>query len=331
MINFTLVFLRILNPELSHIIALKFLKFLNFSGLLDLFFNYKFDNDNFAFKNLIFRNRLGLAAGLDKNGDYFNELGKLGFGFIEVGTITPLPQIGNTKPRIWRLTDQNSIINRLGFNNKGVDYLVTNLKKRTFKGILGVNIGANSFSTGKKRIDDYLICFKKVYKYADYITVNISSPNTPHLRELHQPKNFHALMESLSKLREELGFINPVLIKVSPDEDYDTLAKIVGYLKRYNFDGLVATNTSISRPKLKDENILAKEGGLSGKLLFDRSTEVLHTLSKMNPGLLIGVGGVFDSSDFKKKMNVGADLVQIYSSFVFEGPSVIKKILANKI
>ena len=172
---------------------------------------------------MIFKNQLGTAAGLDKNGDFIDALGELGFGFLEVGTTTPLPQDGNSKPRVFRNYNENSIINRLGFNNKGVDYLVNNLKKRKYKGIVGVNIGANKTSSGKQRIDDFLICLEKVHKFADYITINISSPNTPNLRELHNEENLKILITALEKKSNEIKLNIPIFIKISPDESEQVL------------------------------------------------------------------------------------------------------------
>ena len=201
-----LLLIRLLPPEISHLVALNALNFLNKLNLIGLLFPHTNSSQSFKFKGLIFKNRLGIAAGLDKNGDYINSLGALGFGFIEIGTITPLAQSGNPKPRIFRFPSQGAIVNRLGFNNKGVDYLVEKVKLRTFEGVLGINIGANKTSEGQKRIDDYVECFTKVCPFADYIAVNISSPNTPNLRSLHLEENFLPLFEALSVAREKMQY-----------------------------------------------------------------------------------------------------------------------------
>ena len=200
--KFLLLCLRLLPPELAHVIALNSLQFVYKIKLASRLFPIPQSNSNFIYKNLTFKNKLGIAAGLDKNGDFIDALGALGFGFIEVGTVTPVPQHGNSKPRIFRFPAENAIINRLGFNNKGVDYLVRQVKHRKYSGILGINIGANKDSLGQKRIDDYVECFQKVAPYADYITINISSPNTPNLRALHSKDNFIPLFSAL-KQREK--------------------------------------------------------------------------------------------------------------------------------
>lgn len=319
--------LRLLPPELSHLIALKTLNFFYKLGILGLIFKPVTSNFSFKIGSLTFPNRLGLAAGLDKNGDYFNALGKLGFGFIEVGTVTPKPQFGNPKPRIWRITSEKSIINSLGFNNKGIEHLLRNLKRRKFEGILGVNIGANKISNQGEKIQDYLYCFRRVAEYADYITINISSPNTPGLREFHQEQEFKNLITKIASLREELKFSNPVFIKISPDEDHGLLAKLVEIARASKIDGFLATNTSISREMISNKSIKDLPGGLSGKLLQDKSNAVIKKLAALDCGVLIGVGGVSSKDDFDEKIKLGSSLVQIYTGFVYEGPKIISKIL----
>jgi len=245
-----LAFLRMLPPELAHSIALYSLQYLYRFKLIGIFFPNRFFNAPFHFKGLEFKNRLGIAAGLDKNGDFIDSLGSLGFGFIEVGTITPKPQSGNPKPRIFRFTDQEAIVNRLGFNNKGVDYLVEKVKVRKYNGVLGINIGANKDSTGQKRIDDYIECFQKVSSFADYITVNISSPNTPGLRTLHSKENFLPLFQAINNARELEQFTNPIFIKLSPDEELGTISEITKAIKKFNFDGVIASNTTVDKSNL---------------------------------------------------------------------------------
>ena len=297
--------------------------------LIGIFFPNRFFNAPFHFKDLEFKNRLGIAAGLDKNGDFIDSLGSLGFGFIEVGTITPKPQSGNPKPRIFRFTDQEAIVNRLGFNNKGVDYLVEKVKVRKYNGVLGINIGANKDSTGQKRIDDYIECFQKVSSFADYITVNISSPNTPGLRTLHSKENFLPLFQAINNARELEQFTNPIFVKLSPDEELGTISEITKAIKKFNFDGVIASNTTVDKSNLTLSSNAELAGGLSGKPLLQKSNELLDLVHFKEPELLkIGVGGVHDKESFDMKLEKGASLVQIYTSFIYHGPSIIKKLLS---
>jgi len=279
---------------------------------------------------MIFENRLGTAAGLDKNGDYIDCLGALGFGFIEVGTITPKAQLGNSKPRVFRVFKEEAIINRLGFNNKGVDYLVERLKKRTFNGVVGVNIGANKTSNGQKRIDDYIECFNKVQNYADYIAVNISSPNTPGLRDLHSSSNLKILIESLDEATKLCGYTKPIFLKVSPDENNESVNEIIQIVNDSSFTGLIVSNTSIDKTLLKNNSYHDYEGGLSGKPIMDKSTQLLNHIHKNNLSMpLIGVGGVLSKQDFQNKINSGAQLVQLYTGFVVKGPKIVSDILKD--
>ena len=323
-----LSFLRLLPPEISHFLALHALKFLYKANLISLFFPYDNSLELFQFKGLTFKNRLGIAAGLDKNGDFFDALGALGFGFIEVGTITPKPQPGNPKPRVFRFSDQEAIVNRLGFNNKGVDYLVKRLKGRKYEGVLGINIGANKDSIGQKRVDDYIECFQKVSAYADYITVNISSPNTPGLRSLHSKENFSPLFKAINHIREKEKFLNPIFIKLSPDEHKDVTSEITMAIKEFNFDGVITSNTTTQKSNLIFQSKADLSGGLSGKPLLRKSNELLSLVHSREPELLkIGVGGVHNKESFNMKLEKGASLVQIYTSFIFHGPKIIKKLL----
>jgi len=323
-----LFLLRLLPPEISHSIALNALNFLYKFNLTSILFPYEDSSESFEFKGLIFKNKLGIAAGLDKNGDFINSLGALGFGFIEVGTVTPLAQPGNPKPRIFRFPSQGAIVNKLGFNNKGVDYLVKKIKLRNFNGILGVNIGANKISEGQKRVDDYIECFKKVYPYADYITVNISSPNTPNLRSLHQEENFLPLFEALNLARIETKYHNPIFIKLSPDEDEQIIAGIIEAINKFEFDGVITSNTTIEKDNLRHSGRHNLEGGLSGKPLLEKSNELLKLAHSYAPNLLkIGVGGVDSKESFNSKLDNGASLVQIYTSFIYHGPKILRKLL----
>jgi len=320
--------MRMLPPELAHSVALNALQLLYKLKLIKIFFPHRFSETSFTFKGLKFKNKLGIAAGLDKNGDFINSLGALGFGFIEVGTITPKPQFGNPKPRVFRFTNQEAIVNRLGFNNRGVDYLVKKLKGRKYNGVLGVNIGANKDSTGQKRIDDYIECFQKVSAYADYITVNISSPNTPGLRSLHSKENFLPLFKAINHIRETENFFNPIFIKLSPDENSEVISEITKAIKEFNFDGVIASNTSIEKNNFIFKSKTDLSGGLSGKPLLEKSNELLSLVHLREPELLkIGVGGVHNKESFNMKLEKGASLVQIYTSFIYHGPKIINKLL----
>ena len=326
--KFVLFLLRFLPPEISHFLALSALDFIYKIGLLGIFFPYNRSSESFTYKGLTFKNRLGIAAGLDKNGDFIDSLGALGFGFIEIGTITPLGQRGNPKPRVFRFPGQGAIVNRLGFNNKGVDYLVRKITSRNYKGILGVNIGANKSSEGQKRIDDYIECFKKVSPYSDYIAVNISSPNTPNLRSLHHKENFLPLFNALKHARKEMKYHNPIFIKLSPDESDQVISIILSAIKKFEFDGVIASNTTIDKDNLKNSGCYNLEGGLSGKPLLEKSNKLLKFTHSHNPQLLkIGVGGVDNIESFYKKLDLGASLVQIYTGFIYRGPGIVRELL----
>ena len=277
---------------------------------------------------MIFANRLGTAAGLDKNGDFIDCLGALGFGFLEIGTTTPLAQKGNDKPRVFRLFKEKAIINRLGFNNKGVDYLVERLKRKKYKGIVGVNIGANKDSKDEKRIEDYLECFKKVNEYADYITINISSPNTPDLRDLHDIQNIKALIKPIEEEARLRDFSGPVFLKISPDETEESIEDITKFINQSSLSGLIISNTTINKESLTEDSDKNLDGGLSGAPLMKKSTEILHAVNNKNIELpIIGVGGVMCKADFEEKINSGASLVQIYTGFIINGPKIVSEIL----
>ena len=240
--------LRLLPPEIAHKVALDLLSLSYKFGILSFIFR-KPNDENCSFAGMDLSNRLGTAAGLDKNGDYIDCLGALGFGFLEVGTVTPMPQYGNPKPRVFRNFDENSIINRLGFNNRGVDRLVKNLKSRSFDGIVGVNVGANKNSNDEERINDYLHCIEKVHKYADYITVNVSSPNTPNLRDLQNIQSLRSILIPLIKENKKRSK-KPILLKISPDLADQDIISVVDLIQDINLDGIISTNTTIKRDKL---------------------------------------------------------------------------------
>ena len=278
---------------------------------------------------LNFPNPVGMAAGMDKNGDYIDALGSLGFGFIEVGTVTPRPQQGNPKPRIFRIEKANGMINRLGFNNKGVDYLVQQAMKRRFKGVLGINIGKNFDTPNDKAADDYLNCLEKVYPHADYITINISSPNTRGLRDLQDSEQLDSLLATLNKKRLELADAChkrvPLVVKVAPDLDDEQIPGMAEVVVRNAFDGLIATNTTISRDAIKGMRHADEQGGLSGAPVRDMANHVLAEFRKHLPAgiALIGTGGITDGEDAAEKIRLGADLVQFYTGFVYRGPDLV--------
>ena len=319
---------RFFPPETAHHLALLSLKILNKFKILKLFFpdNKDFDNPKEYF-NLKFRNTLGVAAGLDKNGDYVDELESLGFGFIELGTVTPKPQEGNQKPRVFRYLNQQAVVNRLGFNNKGVNYLVSKIKNKKYDAVIGVNIGANKESTNDQRIEDYVFCFEKVYKYCDYVTVNISSPNTPKLRKLHNPDELEKIFKRINEIKSTNKTEIPVFLKISPDEGEETILKIVNIYETLKINGLIVSNTSIDKDILEG---CSHEGGISGKPLLKKSNQLLKRIHGLDKDIfLVGVGGVFTKEDYENKIMLGASLVQIYTGFIFEGPAIVKKILSR--
>jgi dihydroorotate dehydrogenase len=279
---------------------------------------------------LTFPNPVGLAAGMDKNGAHIEALFAMGFGFVEVGTVTPRPQAGNPKPRMFRLPQHQAVINRLGFNNEGVDALVRNVERVGKRaGILGINIGKNKDTSNERAASDYLFCLERVYPLADYITVNISSPNTAGLRELQEEQALRHLIGSLREAQEDLaaqhGKRVPMLVKVAPDlsdEDIDAVARVLGDLA---VDGVVATNTTVSRISVQDHKLARETGGLSGAPLMGQSTLVLRRLRTRLPDNipLIGVGGILSGADAVAKMAAGASLVQCYSGLVYRGPELI--------
>lgn len=282
---------------------------------------------------LSFKNPLGLAAGLDKDGECIDAFGAMGFGFVEVGTVTPRPQLGNDKPRLFRIVEAESLINRMGFNNQGVDNLVENVKKSHFGGILGINIGKNKDTPVEQGKDDYLICMDKVYPYAGYIAINISSPNTPGLRSLQYGEALDDLLAAIKNKQQELHERHhkyvPVAVKIAPDLSEEELIQIADSLVRHNIDGVIATNTTLDRKLIQGLNYCEQMGGLSGRPLQASSTEVIRRLSLELQGRLpiIGVGGIDSLMAAREKMAAGASLVQIYSGFIFKGPRLIKDIV----
>ena len=278
---------------------------------------------------LVFPNPVGLAAGLDKNGNCIDGLAALGFGFIEIGTTTPLPQPGNPKPRLFRLPRANAIINRMGFNNDGVDKLVENVRRADYRGILGINIGKNAATPIEKAADDYLICLRKVYAYASYVAVNISSPNTKHLRQLQDENALNSLLAQLKaeqrKLADTHGKYVPLVLKIAPDMEAEQIAAIARLLMQHRIDGVIATNTTLSREGVENLPHAEESGGLSGAPVRDKSTGVIRQLAAELRGALpiIGVGGILSGVDAAEKIRAGAALVQIYSGLIYRGPELV--------
>ena len=315
------------DPETAHGLALESLRLGYRVGATHLLCKTK--SLPVTVMGLQFPNPVGMAAGMDKNGDYIDALGSLGFGFIEVGTITPRPQAGNPKPRVFRIEKASAMINRLGFNNKGVDHLVRQVKRRQFSGILGINIGKNFDTPHEKAVDDYLICLEKVYPYADYITINVSSPNTRGLRDLQDAKQLDGLLAALNskrlKLSHEFQTRVPLVVKVAPDLEDEQIPEIAEVLVRNEFDGLIATNTTISRVAVNGMRHADEQGGLSGAPVKDMSNHVLAAFRAALPPeiALIGTGGITCGDDAAEKMRLGADLVQFYTGFVYKGPDLV--------
>lgn len=277
-----------------------------------------------------FPNPVGLAAGLDKNGDYIDALSRLGFGFLEIGTVTPRPQSGNPKPRIFRIPERQAIINRMGFNNKGVDYLVEQVKKSKYSGVLGINIGKNFDTAVEDSTSDYLICLEKVYQYASYITINISSPNTPGLRTLQYGDSLKNLLEPIKQrqieLSKEFGY-KPLFVKIAPDMNEEEIETVAQCLIDCEMDGVIATNTTLSRDGVQGLENGKEAGGLSGAPVKELANKTLEILARELKGQLpiIGVGGIVDGDDAAEKIKLGAQLVQIYSGFIYKGPELIEE------
>jgi dihydroorotate dehydrogenase len=276
-----------------------------------------------------FPNPVGLAAGLDKNGDYIDALAALGFGFIEVGTVTPRPQPGNPRPRLFRIRDAQAVINRMGFNNGGVDRLVANVRRARYRGVLGINIGKNFDTPIERAADDYLACLRKVYALASYVTVNISSPNTKNLRQLQESAELENLLGALKteqhRLADEHGRYVPLALKIAPDLDAAQVSAIAGLLHQHAFDAVIATNTTIGRDGVAGMPHGAETGGLSGAPLMERSTAIVAQLAGALGGSVpvIGVGGIMNGADAARKIAAGASLVQLYTGLVYRGPRLV--------
>jgi len=321
--------LFLLNPEIAHHISMKGLKLACFFGFIR---RKNITSKPIMIMGLKFPNRVGLAAGLDKNAEYITPLSKLGFGFIEVGTVTPRSQPGNSKPRSFRLIEEEGIINRFGFNNVGIDQFIENIKKAKFNGVLGINIGKNFDTPLDVAVEDYLICFRKSYRYAGYIAINISSPNTKNLRHLQSDKYLEILLKSLKSeqkiLHKKFKKLVPFVVKVSPDNTSKQLDSIAKLLLKYKVNGVIATNTTIDRKGILNSKYLMEEGGLSGAPLNKKSTNVIKHLNKCLDGKIpiIGVGGIITADDGIEKIKNGASLIQIYTGLIFRGNELVNEL-----
>lgn len=321
-----------LDPEHSHEFTFRHLKRITGTPLQFLI-SQSVPTKSVDCMGLSFKNPLGLAAGLDKNGDCIDVLGAMGFGFIEVGTVTPLPQQGNQKPRLFRVIEAEALINRMGFNNLGVDYLINNIKRSRFGGVLGINIGKNKETPLEVSKEDYLICMDKVYPYAGYIAVNISSPNTEKLRQLQYGDLLEDILTSVknkqTQLHEQHDRYVPVAVKISPDLSEEELIKLADAFLKHEIDGVIATNTTLDHSLIQGLNHCQQSGGLSGRPLQLRSNEIIRLLSKELKGRIpiIGVGGIDSLMAAREKIAAGASLLQLYSGLIFQGPALIKKII----
>jgi dihydroorotate dehydrogenase len=317
--NFTFSILKIIKaiPGLRHVVG--------------LFFDYQHPSLERELFGLKFKNPVGLAAGLDKNAEAIDVMSSFGFGFIEIGTVTPKPQDGNPKPRMFRLKEDQSLINRMGFNNDGVEVIKKRLINRKSNVLVGGNIGKNKVTPNEDATNDYLVCFNELFDYVDYFVVNVSSPNTPGLRELQEKKPLMKLLQTLMDENNKQDNQKPILLKIAPDLTNEQLDDIVDIVHETKISGLIATNTTIDRSNLNTDQTTVENmgnGGLSGNALKDRATEVIRYLAKKSEGKfpIIGVGGISSAEDALEKLAAGASLVQVYSGFVYEGPGLVKSI-----
>lgn len=321
-----------LDPETSHRLSLQAMDAADRLGLLKLMHGPLLPQPR-TVMGLRFPNPVGLAAGLDKNGDHINALGRLGFGAIEIGTVTPRPQPGNPAPRLFRLPAAQAIINRMGFNNKGVDHLVAQVRERDFDGILGINIGKNFDTPLERAVDDYLIGLRKVYAHADYITINISSPNTPGLRDLQQGDSLRQLLQPLKQQQQRLADLSgryvPIAVKIAPDLSGNEVTQIADALLELAMDGVIATNTTNSRSGVAALPHGDESGGLSGAPLTERSLSITRQLHRALAGELpiIAAGGIMNGQQARARIDAGASLVQVYSGFIYRGPALLNDIL----
>lgn len=321
------------DPEEAHELTLEILKKVHNAHLLG--FVYPRQEMITNCMGIYLSNPVGLAAGLDKNGEYIDALSELGFGFLEIGTVTPKPQLGNEKPRLFRLPEAGAIINRMGFNNDGVDKLIENVKRAKYKGILGINIGKNAITPVENALDDYVYCLERVYPYASYITINISSPNTKNLRDLQSGSALARLLDGIknchARLANNYGFYVPLALKIAPDLEDEQIDEIAKNLLDFDIDGLIATNTTLSRVGVEDDKYGDEVGGLSGRPLSHHSTVILSKFAQRLEGRvdIIGVGGIDNGDLAVKKIKAGATAVQVYSGLIYRGPSLVENCIQS--
>ncbi len=318
------------NAEFIHNISLFLVKVLYsfpaLKGISKKLFCLENEKLSIEFEDLKFKNRIGLAAGFDKNAKYLDELETFGFSHVEVGTITPKPQEGNDKPRLFRLKSDSALLNRMGFNNDGVDIILNRLKKYKGDMVIGANIGKNKTTSNENAVEDYLFSFKILRNYVDYFTVNISSPNTPDLRKLQSKSNLENLLSKIQIENSKEKKV-PLFVKIAPDLEIRELKDIIEVCEKNKINGIIATNTTVSKQKIKNKKIdELGEGGISGKPIADVSNDVIAFIKKNSKLKIIGVGGIFNFSDLQDKLNAGADIVQVYTGWIYEGPSMIKSI-----
>ena len=330
-------FFFLFQAEKAHYLTMNMFAFLSgipgMTGLFRLMFSPNRKDLGVEAFGLKFKNPVGLAAGFDKDGRYIRPLSLLGFGFIEVGTVTPKPQDGNPRPRLFRLKKSEALINRMGFNNRGCDALVERLKKvKKSDVVIGANIGKNKVTPNEKAVDDYLYCFEKLFPYVDYFVVNVSSPNTPNLRELQERKPLTQLLSAIQSANKAKLNRKPVLLKIAPDVTEGQLKDIVEIIQETETDGLITTNTTISREGLAEDNETVATigaGGLSGAPVYEKSNDILRSVVELsgNAFPVVGVGGIFKADQARAKLYAGAKLVQLYTGFVYEGPACVKRII----
>lgn len=326
--------LFLVDPERIHSVintGMKVARCVGLGKVMDWCYNPRCLQMETEFCGIKFPNKIGIAAGFDKNAEVYKMLGNMGFGHVEIGTVTPRPQPGNPKPRLFRLPADSALINRMGFNNKGVENAVKKLRRRNHKIVIGGNIGKNSSTPNENAVDDYLACFQALYDYVDYISVNVSCPNVTNLRELQGQESLEKILSALAEQRRQKAVYKPILLKISPDLNFQQIDESLVIIECYGIDGVVAANTSTTRDGLKTSEERIKEianGGLSGLPLRDRSVEIIRYISQKTGGKLpiIGVGGTMSPADAIAKLEAGATLVQVFTGFIYYGPKLAKDV-----
>ncbi|MBN2662843.1 MAG: quinone-dependent dihydroorotate dehydrogenase [Bacteroidales bacterium] len=319
------------NPEIAHSITFALIKFPGINFILKKLYNIENEKLIFSKNNFNVKNRIGLAAGLDKDAEAVKQFASIGFGFVEIGTVTPLPQPGNNKPRLFRLKKNNALINRMGFNNLGAENMKKKLLNKKFNTLVGINLGKNKITPLPQAYSDYVKSFELLFNEGDYFVINVSSPNTPNLRQLQDKEFLNKILAETQKINQSKPKPKPLFLKIAPDLSYKQIDEIIQLIDYHNLSGIIATNTTISRQSLDYSESFINEigaGGLSGKPLKEKSTEIIRYIkSKSSKDLIIiGVGGIFSFEDVVEKIEAGADLIQIYTSFIYEGPAIVQRI-----